>query len=171
MKMLAMARDYDRHRCLTSLTGRVQISALVTALFLMGCDYAPGPAGPAGPPGAQGQQGPKGAVGPEGPQGIQGAQGPPGAQGPMGDPGPRGDRGDKGERGEPGLRLLRQEDCGDQCRVSCERGEVLVSAYCYAPRGASGTASSVSYQFPSDTKTEIQASCASGNIVAFCSKQ
>lgn len=118
----------------------------------------PGPAGQAGSQGQPGEQGPKGdkgdtgpagPVGPPGPQGQAGLTGPKGEPGPKGDAGPRGEPGPKGEPGPRGLtgtagapgpagqaasaplRAVRADACGaGGCTVSCERGEVFVSAYC-----------------------------------------
>lgn len=118
----------------------------------MGQAGAQGPQGETGPKGERGEAGPAGPAGiagPIGPQGQAGAPGPKGDTGPKGDAGPKGDTGPKGEPGPRGpagiagapgpagpaasapLRAVRAESCGSGgCSVSCERGEILVSAYC-----------------------------------------
>ncbi|AWN38310.1 collagen-like protein [Methylobacterium radiodurans] len=111
-----------------------------------GAQGQPGETGPKGEKGDTGPAGPAGMAGPVGPQGQAGIPGPRGEAGPKGDPGPKGDAGPKGEPGPRGLvgtagapgpaasaplRAVRAESCGaGGCTVSCERGEVFVSAYC-----------------------------------------
>ena len=95
--------------------------ALLLALFVSGCDYAPGQPGPRGP---QGEQGPHGAVGPQGPQG------PEGPKGDRGDPGPRGEKGDAATPGLAGLRVAK----GD-----CSSDEIVVAAVCEANQKVNGT--------------------------------
>lgn len=118
----------------------------------------PGPAGQAGSQGqpgetgAKGDKGDKGDTGPAGPTGLAGPVGPQGQPGAAGARGETGSKGETGPRGEPGprgpagaagapgpagpaasapLRAVRAESCGSGgCTVSCERGEVFVSAYC-----------------------------------------
>jgi hypothetical protein len=112
--------------------------AAAAALTLAACSQ-PTP-GPAGPPGAQGPAGPQGGVGPQGAVGPPGAQGPQGAQGAPGPAGPAGPQGAAGAKGDPGpagpsgiigLRPLRADSCaGNECKLSCDAGEALVSASC-----------------------------------------
>jgi hypothetical protein len=97
---------------------------LLLALFVSGCDYAPGQPGPRGP---QGEQGPQGAVGP------QGLQGPEGPKGDRGEPGPRGEKGEKGDPATPGLVGLRVAN-GD-----CSSDEIVVAAVCEANQKVNGT--------------------------------
>jgi Collagen triple helix repeat (20 copies) len=105
------------------------------ALSVAGCGRDPGPKGD---PGAQGPAGPQGA---QGIQGVAGTQGPAGAQGPQGPQGAPGDKGEKGDKGDAGLTGLRSVQATDGV-VSCDAGEILVSAFCPsggAPDGAKCT--------------------------------
>lgn len=83
--------------------------ALVAAFSLAGCFE--GPQGPAGP---------QGDAGPQGPQGAKGDQGP---VGPAGPPGPT---------GATGLHAIRHGACGpgNNCDLTCNPGEKLVSVTC-----------------------------------------
>jgi hypothetical protein len=120
----------------------------------------PGPKGDQGlkgDPGLKGDQGPQGGPGPKGeaglrgeagPKGEPGEPGPKGETGPQGPPGPKGEAGLAGGRGEAGaaglasspgagspMRVIRAENCPTSgCEVTCEGGEVLVSAYCLRAR-------------------------------------
>ena len=119
--------------------------------------------------------GERGPVGPSGEKGDRGERGERGERGDRGEKGDRGDRGDVGGRGDrgEGLRLVRHEGCGNECRVSCDRGEVMVNAYCHVARGSNGVAIIMKYHYPSDANAELQASCASGEgggIVAVCAR-
>jgi Collagen triple helix repeat (20 copies) len=94
-------------------------AVIAAALLVAGCGVQ-GPAGPAGPPGAQG---------------AKGDAGPPG---PMGPPGPAGPRGPQGEPGPAtGVRVIHQNCLAPGgCIVTCQTGEVLVTAYCGVDRHA-----------------------------------
>jgi hypothetical protein len=79
----------------------------------------------------QGPQGAKGDTGPPGPAGLAGPAGAAGAQGPQGPP------------GTPGLssqipiveRTVHDEGCdSDECRIACNDGEFLLTAYCGTER-------------------------------------
>lgn len=132
----------------------VPLGVAILALSLAACSRdpgpkgEPGPQGPAGPQGAQGVQGVPGAQGQTGAQGPQGPQGAPGAKGDKGDKGVQGDKGDKGDSGLSGLRPVQADGA-----VSCESGEMLVSAFC--PGGGS----------PDGAK------CATGPTVGLCLKK
>jgi len=98
------------------------------AFALASCGRDPGPKGDMGP------QGPAGPQGAQGIQGVSGTQGPAGAQGPQGPQGAPGPKGDKGDAGLTGLRSVQSMEA-----VSCDPGEMLVSAFCPsggAPDGA-----------------------------------
>lgn len=114
-----------------------------------GAQGQPGETGPKGDKGEAGPVGPAGMAGPVGPQGLPGTPGARGEPGPKGDTGPKGDAGPRGEAGSRGatgaagapgpaapaagapMRAVRAESCDSGgCTVSCERGEVFVSAYC-----------------------------------------
>lgn len=118
--------------------------------------------GPQGIPGPQGMMGSKGEDGLNGDQGPRGEPGPKGEAGPRGDDGPRGATGPQGPSGPPGLvgqagaagasgqaasvapvapsgstafRVLKLDSCPvGGCEITCEGGEVLVSAYCVKAR-------------------------------------
>lgn len=124
--------------------------------------------GPVGQQGPQGPQGPQGAEGKSGPEGKIGPMGAKGERGEKGDKGDRGDKGDPGERGEAGLRVV--EAPGS---ATCEANEVIVSAYCFAPRGQAGAAGNPSLQFPSgDAASPLSASCAGTQTArVFCMKR
>jgi hypothetical protein len=122
-----------------------------------------------------GERGAVGSSGEKGDRGERGDKGDRGERGERGEKGEKGDRGDTGGRGErgEGLRLVRHEGCGDECRVSCDRGEAMVNAYCHVARGSNGIAIIVKYHYPSDANGELQASCATGaggGIVAICAR-
>jgi hypothetical protein len=87
------------------------------SLCNVSCGQSPGPRGDVGPPGSAGERGEAG------PQGISGRQGPPGPPGP---PGPAGLASQ--------TRVMRVNCLSESCQVSCEVGEVLVTAYCGAGR-------------------------------------
>ena len=122
--------------CVNNNSGAVRIVAQAAACRtpeslvtwnVVGPQGPPGPAGPAGALGPPGPQGPAGALGPPGPQGPAGpagALGPPGPQGPAGPQGPLGPKGDPGQASA----LHYVEGSGDA--VTCNDGEVLVSAIC-----------------------------------------
>lgn len=124
-----------------------------------GAKGEPGPAGPQGLAGLPGAPGPQGEAGPKGETGAKGETGPRGEPGSKGEAGAKGDSGTKGEpgaagaagpRGEPGLkgepgaapaaaapapsaalRVKRSDACPPAgCELTCEGGEVFVSAYC-----------------------------------------
>jgi hypothetical protein len=126
----------------------------------------------------EGEAGPKGEPGPTGPQGIAGAQGLPGPQGAAGAPGaagPKGANGEAGPRGEAGqaaapvsagslVRALRAGACPESgCELSCESGEVLVSAYCIGGAGPS---------YRAREGGSVIATCPAGgeSMAAFCAK-
>jgi hypothetical protein len=90
---------------------------VAVSLCLVSCGQSPGPRGEIGPQGAAGE---KGEPGPQGPSGLQG---PPGPAGPTGPPGPASE-----------IRITRVNCLRESCQVSCEVGEVLVTAYCGAGR-------------------------------------
>ena len=88
----------------------------------------------------QGPPGPKGDTGPAGPQGVKGDAGPPG---PAGAAGPQGAKGPQGPPGTPGLssqiriveHTVHEEGCdSDECRIACNDGEFLLTAYCGTER-------------------------------------
>jgi Collagen triple helix repeat (20 copies) len=83
------------------------------SLCNVSCGQSPGPRGEIGP------SGPPGEKGETGPQGPSGPQGPPGPSGPPGPPGPASQ-----------VRITRVNCLLESCQVSCEVGEVLVTAYC-----------------------------------------
>jgi hypothetical protein len=87
------------------------------SLCNVSCGQPPGPRGDVGP---QGSAGEKGEAGPQGPSGPQG---PPGLPGQPGPPGPASQ-----------IRITRVNCLLESCQVSCEVGEVLVTAYCGAGR-------------------------------------
>ncbi|HZS64350.1 MAG TPA: hypothetical protein VFA53_07635 [Xanthobacteraceae bacterium] len=124
--------------------------------------------GPVGPQGSEGKQGTAGPQGPKGEQGPAGPAGPPGPRGERGEKGDKGDRGDKGERGDRGEMTLRMvEGTGS---VACNQDEVIVSAYCYAPKGEGSTL----VQFSSEGPTGmVSAACGSSiqKVRAFCAKK
>jgi len=122
-------------------------AAIAAALFLAGCAVQ-GPVGPAGPAGAQG---------------AKGDPGPPGPAGPPGPPGPQGSRGEPGPAS--GVRVVRENCLAPQgCVVTCQTGEVLVSAYCGVDRQ------------PPTFLTETSANCgavptaANSPLVAVCAR-
>jgi hypothetical protein len=106
---------------------------VVLALSLGACGRSPGPKGEPGVQGPAGPQGAQGIQGVPGPQGQAGAQGPQGAQGAPGEKGEKGDKGDKGDKGEAVFTGLRSVQADGE--VSCDAGEMLVSAFC--PSGGS----------------------------------
>ena len=111
----------------------VFMGVIALSVILASCGQGPpgpkGDSGPAGPQGAKGDTGPLGAAGlagPVGPAGAQGPQGPQGAQGPPGTPGSQ-------------LRIIertvKEEGCdSDECRIACNDGEFLLTAYCGTER-------------------------------------
>jgi len=134
--------------------------ALIISFGLAACE------GPVGPQGPEGKQGAEGAPGAKGEVGVAGAKGEKGDRGEKGDKGDKGDRGDKGERGDPSEAALRMvEGTGS---VACAPDEVIVSAYCYAPKGEGSTLTS----FSSGDRT-VSAACGSSiqKVRAFCMKQ
>lgn len=108
----------------------IPFAVLLLALSLGACGRSPGPKGEPGVQGPAGPQGAQGVQGVPGTQGQTGAQGPQGAQGAPGEKGDKGDKGDKGEAGLTGLRSVQADGA-----VSCDAGEMLVSAFC--PSGGS----------------------------------
>jgi hypothetical protein len=63
-------------------------------------------------------------------------QGQPGPKGDPGPPGPPGAKGDPGPPGPPfGVRMVRSNCDATNCTVQCGEDELLVTAYCGAPRG------------------------------------
>lgn len=90
----------------------------------------------------QGPPGPKGDPGPVGPQGARGDAGPPGPAGVTGPAGAPGPQGPQGLAGTPGLssqiRIVErtvEEGCdSDECRIACNDGEFLLTAYCGTER-------------------------------------
>ncbi|GEP09257.1 collagen-like protein [Methylobacterium gnaphalii] len=126
----------------------------------------------------EGEAGPKGEPGPAGPQGVAGVQGPQGMAGPAGAPGapgPAGPRGEAGAKGEPGqpaapaqasspLRALHAGACPEGgCELTCESGEVLVSAYCL------GTANP-SYRAGADGSTTVTCPAGGEGMMAICAR-
>lgn len=126
----------------------------------------------------EGEPGPKGEPGPTGPQGVAGVQGPSGPQGAEGTtgtpgaPGPAGPKGEAGANGEPGaaapaglsLRPVHSGACPEAgCELSCESGELLISAYCLGGGNAS---------YRSSAGGSAQATCPAGGegMTAFCAK-
>jgi Collagen triple helix repeat (20 copies) len=92
---------------------------MAVSLCLVSCGPSSGPRGEIGPQGAAGEKGESG------PQGPSGPRGPPGPPGPNGPPGPASQ-----------TRIARVNCLLESCQVSCEVGEVLVTAYCGAGRKA-----------------------------------
>ena len=125
-------------------------TAIVVSLSFIGCGEAP--------------------PGPRGEAGLKGDAGPPGPRGDAGPPGPKGDPGPPGPQGLPGalgtgspLRVLRAGCSAAECTITCEEGEVVLTAYCGAKREAA--------VFPS----ERSASChrheeERGPLIAICAK-
>ncbi|MEX1083718.1 MAG: hypothetical protein WEC82_05310 [Xanthobacteraceae bacterium] len=136
------------------------VLALLIPFALAACE---GPVGPQGPEGKQGQAGPPGPMGEAGPPGPKGDKG---DRGEKGDQGERGDKGDRGDRGDPALRMV--EGTGS---VACAADEVIVSAYCYAPRGEGSTI--VQFSSGEAPNTAVSAACGSSiqKVRAFCAKQ
>src|SRR5215469_13258642 len=133
--------------CVNNNTGAVRIVAQGAACRtpeslvtwnVVGPQGPPGPAGAPGPPGPQGPAGPAGAqggAGQQGPAGPQGVRGEPGERGPFGPAGPPGPKGEPGQ----GSALRHVEGPGDT--ITCNEGEVLVSAICKeGPATIQGTA-------------------------------
>ena len=110
----------------------VLMGVIALSVFLASCGQGPpGPKGDSGPAGPQGSKGDRGSPGPAGLAGPAGAAGPQGAQGPQGPP------------GTPGLssqiriveRTVKEEGCdSDECRIACNDGEFLLTAYCGTER-------------------------------------
>ncbi len=124
--------------------------ALLIPFALAACEGPVGPQGPEGKQGAEGQPGPKGEVGPAGAKG---------------DRGEKGDKGERGDKGEAALRVV--EGTGS---VACAPDEVIVSAYCHAPKGEGSTI----IQFTTgEAGTAVSAACGSSiqKVRAFCMKQ
>ncbi|GLS44639.1 collagen-like protein [Methylobacterium brachythecii] len=127
------------------------------------------PEGEAGPKGELGPTGPQGMAGNQGAAGPQGAAGAPGPVGPSGEPGAKGEQGQQGQQGTspPAGIVMRQLQAGTcpeaGCALSCESGEVLVSAYCL------GSASPSYRAGPGGSAT---ATCPAGGegMTAFCAK-
>jgi Collagen triple helix repeat (20 copies) len=142
------------------------VLALLMPFALAACS---GPVGPQGEQGKQGASGPQGAKGEQGPPGLAGPPGPkgdPGPRGPKGDKGDRGDKGDPGERGQAALRMV--EGVGS---VACAPDEVIVSAYCYAPKGEGSTL--VQFSSGEGRNGTVTAACGSSiqKVRAFCAKK
>jgi hypothetical protein len=123
----------------------LSLFVVVLTLSLAACGRNPGPKGEAG---VQGPAGPQGAQGIQGVAGLQGQTGAQGPQGPQGVPGEKGEKGDKGDAGFTGLRSVQAD-----VAVTCEAGEILVSAFC--PSGGA----------PDGAK------CATGPTVGLCLKK
>lgn len=83
--------------------------------------------------------------------------------GPPGPQGPRGPRGEKGETGNPGLQIRRvNATClkGQECIITCDKGEIAIHAYCETGP----------FTQMRDDKVSCSASVAN-EIVAFCANQ
>ena len=102
---------------------RAGVGVIALTVFLASCGQ--GPSGPKGDAGPTGPQGAKGDTGPPGPAGVAGPQG---AQGPPGTPG-------SSSQIRIVERTVKEEGCdSDECRIACNDGEFLLTAYCGTER-------------------------------------
>jgi Collagen triple helix repeat (20 copies) len=137
----------------------VFMGVIALSIFLASCGQGPpGPKGDAGSAGPQGAKGDTGAPGPQGAKGDAGPPGPAGVAGPAGVPGPQGPAGTQ-------IRIVErtvEEGCdSDECRIACNEGEFLLTAYCGTERKPPiyGRDGSVSCRGRADKKEPIVAAC------------
>jgi len=175
---------YRPATCVATLkAGEDEREAVIANCAPEGRPGAQGETGPAGPPGAaglpgqagvQGLAGPAGPPGEAGPRGEVGLKGESGAPGAKGEPGPRGEPGARGEAGpqgpagraaaSSGFRAVRRDACPESgCELSCEAGELFVSAYCLIQGSPS---------FATAAGGTATASCPGGSagMVGFCTR-
>jgi hypothetical protein len=130
----------------------VFIGVIALSIFLASCGQ--GPPGPKGDSGPAGSQGAKGDTGPPGPAGPAGPAGVPGPQGPAGTPGL-----------SSHIRIVErtvEEGCdSDECRIACNEGEFLLTAYCGTERKPPiyGRDGSVSCRGRAERREPIVAAC------------
>lgn len=137
----------------------VSVGVIALSIFLASCGQ--GPPGPKGDSGPAGPQGAKGDTGLPGPKGDLGPAGPQGAKGDTGPPGPAGVAGLAGSR----IRIVErtvEEGCdSDECRIGCNEGEFLLTAYCGSERKPPiyDRGGSVSCRGRADRREPIVAAC------------
>jgi Collagen triple helix repeat (20 copies) len=102
------------------------LTVAALALCVAACsEGVQGPKGEAGPPGPAGPAGAPGQKGADGPAGPAGSAGPPGPQGPQGAPSPQAAAG-----AGAAIRVVSGTCDAASCVVACNKGEILLTAYC-----------------------------------------